>query len=53
MTYGDLTREQVDRLVDDPVYMARLEENYNAKMAQFQKDVDADLARIIKAEYGL
>jgi hypothetical protein len=50
MTYGDLTREQIDKLVSNPEYMRKLKETYDRKMAEFNKAVDEDLACIINEQ---
>ncbi len=50
MTYGDLTREKVDRIISNPRAMAILEENYNHAMAEFSAAVDSDIARMMREE---
>ncbi len=50
MTYGDLTREEVDRIISNPYAMAILEENYNRAMAEFNAAVDSDIARMMREE---
>ncbi len=50
MTYGDLTREEVDRVISNPYAMAILEENYNRAMAEFNAAVHADIARMMREE---
>lgn len=52
MTYGELTKEQIDAIVDDPVKMTLLKKNYDAGVAQFQRDVDADIKRLMELDYG-
>ena len=51
MTYGDLSREEIERIIDNPNAMALLRNNYDKAMLEFSQAVDADIARMFREEY--